>query len=80
MNVEIVNRVIAVLQKYEKNGKDINVDTDIAADLELDSLAVMDVIIELEESMNITIPLNLIPDIRTVGDLAKTLEQLSVES
>ena len=80
MNQDTVNQVIAVLQKFDKTGKEINVSTDIAAELDLDSLAVMDVIMELEESMDISIPLNLIPDIRTVGDLAGTIGQLKEET
>ncbi len=80
MNQDTVNQVIAVLQKFDKTGKEINSSTDIAAELDLDSLAVMDVIMELEESMDISIPLNLIPDIRTVGDLAGTIGQLKEET
>ena len=49
-------------------------------ELDLDSLAVMDVIMELEDSMDISIPLNLIPDIKTVGDLAGTIGQLKEET
>jgi acyl carrier protein len=79
MDQEIVNRVIAVLKKFDKTGKDIQATTDIAAELDLDSLAVMDVIMELEEAFNISIPLNLIPDIKTVGDLADTIGQLKEE-
>lgn len=80
MNQDTVNQVIAVLQKFDKTGKQISSSTDIAAELDLDSLAVMDVIMELEESMDISIPLNLIPDIRTVGDLAGTIGQLKEET
>lgn len=79
MNEDTVKQVITVLQKFDKTDKKIDVSTDIAAELDLDSLAVMDVIMELEESMDISIPLNLIPDIRTVGDLAETIGQLKEE-
>ena len=79
MNEDTVNQVIAVLRKFDKTDKEIEVSTDIAAELDLDSLAVMDVIMELEESMDISIPLNLIPDIRTVGDLAEAIGQLKEE-
>ena len=79
MDQDIVKQVIAVLQKVDKTGKDIDAGTDIAAELDLDSLAVMDVIMELEESLDISIPLNLIPDIKTVGDLAETIGQLKEE-
>ncbi len=79
MNEDTVNHVITVLKKFDKTDKDIDVSTDIAAELDLDSLAVMDVIMDLEESLDISIPLNLIPDIRTVGDLADTIGQLKEE-
>ncbi len=79
MNVSTVEHVIAVLKKFDKTDKKIDVSTDIAAELDLDSLAVMDVIMDLEESLDISIPLNLIPDIRTVGDLAETIGQLKEE-
>ena len=79
MDQDLVNQVIAVLRKVDKTGKDIHAGTDIAAELDLDSLAVMDVIMELEESLDISIPLNLIPDIKTVGDLAETIGQLKEE-
>ena len=79
MNEDTVKQVITVLKKFDKTDKDIDVSTDIAAELDLDSLAVMDVIMDLEESLDISIPLNLIPDIRTVGDLAETIGQLKEE-
>ncbi len=79
MNENTVRQVITVLEKFDKTDTKIDVSTDIAAELDLDSLAVMDVIMDLEESLDISIPLNLIPDIRTVGDLAETIGQLKEE-
>jgi acyl carrier protein len=80
MTQNYVDHVITVLQKFDKTGKTIEGTTDIAAELDLDSLAVMDVIMELEDGLDISIPLNLIPDIRTVGDLAETIGQLKEET
>lgn len=75
-----VDHVIAVLQKLDGKGRTIEPSTDIAAELDLDSLAIMDAIMELEESQNISIPLHLIPDIRTVGDLAETIGELKLKA
>ena len=80
MDQDIVNQVIVVLKKFDKTGKEIQASTDIAAELDLDSLAVMDVIMELEDKLDISIPLNLIPDIKTVSDLADTIGQLKEET
>jgi acyl carrier protein len=43
--------------------------------LKLDSLAVMDLMMELEEKFDVTIPLNLVAEIRTVGDLAEAIRR-----
>lgn len=71
-----VDQVITVLQKLDRTGKTIEAGTDITAELDLDSLAIMDAIMALEESENITIPLHLIPDIKTVAELAETIGAL----
>jgi acyl carrier protein len=47
--------------------------THIAKDLKLDSLEVMDLVGEIEDHFDITIPLNLLPEMQTVGDTAKRL-------
>ena len=48
-------------------------DTNIVRDLKLDSIAVMDFIMELETRFNTVVPLDAIADVQTVGDLADIL-------
>jgi acyl carrier protein len=36
----------------------------------------MDLMMELEERFDVSIPLNLLPEVRTVGDLVNTVRQL----
>ncbi len=48
-------------------------DTNIVRDLKLDSIAVMDFIMELEMKFNTVVPLDAIADVQTVGDLAEIL-------
>ena len=38
--------------------------------------AMMDLMMELEERFDVSIPLNLLPEVRTVGDLVNTVRQL----
>lgn len=35
----------------------------------LDSLKIMDMVMELEDHFNVTLPINLLSDVQTVGDL-----------
>jgi len=36
----------------------------------------MDLMMELEEKFDVSIPLNLLPEVRTVGDLTATIRKL----
>lgn len=58
--------------------RDVSVtdDTDIARDLELDSLAVMDFVMALEDQYDISIPLDRIAEVRTIGDLVAVISAL----
>ena len=47
----------------------------IVGDLGLDSLAVMEVIADVEDRFHVTIPEDALPEIRTVGDVAAALER-----
>jgi acyl carrier protein len=72
--------VVTVLEPFRRQDSEITSDTDITADLDLDSLAVMNLLMQIEEKYDISIPLNLIPEMRTVGDLVKVIEQLTEEA
>ncbi|MCK4425431.1 MAG: acyl carrier protein, partial [Deltaproteobacteria bacterium] len=53
--------------------------TDLVADLGLDSMAVMELLAAIEDRFDISIPLNILPDVRTLKDLALQIQQLMVE-
>jgi acyl carrier protein len=68
--------IVTALEPFRKGSTEITPETDISQDLNLDSLAVMDLMMELEEKFDVSIPLNLLPEVRTVGDLAATVRKL----
>src|SRR5262245_60665013 len=73
---DVLQTIAAALQPFRKDGAEITTATDISEDLNLDSLAVMDLMMELEEKFDVSIPLNLLPEVRTVGDLTATIRKL----
>mgnify|MGYP001405721200 CR=1 FL=1 len=75
-NGEIFDEIVRHLAPYRKSDAPISPATDISRDLNLDSLAVMDFLMELEEKFDISIPLNLVPEIQTIGDLVKTIARI----
>ncbi len=54
--------------------------THITRDLGLDSLAIMDFIFDLEDSFDISIPMERIAEVQTVADLAKAISTLRKEA
>lgn len=73
-SLENIFGVIAqMMDRFRKGDAPITMDTDIAQDLNMDSLAVMDLMMELEDKFDVSIPLNMVPEIVTVGQLAQTV-------
>lgn len=51
-------------------------ETNIVTDLGLDSVAVMDFVMEIENRLDISVPLDKIAEIETLGDLVHALFEL----
>jgi len=69
----IFAEIAQMMDRFRKGDAPITMDTDIAQDLNMDSLAVMDLMMELEDKFDVSIPLNMVPEIVTVGQLAQTV-------
>lgn len=75
-----LRETIEVLRPFRKDGGPITGETDLIKDLNLDSLAVMDLMMALEEKFDVSIPLNVVPELHTVADLADKIHQIKGES
>ena len=54
--------------------------TDIARDLAVDSLALMNMVMELEDKFDLSIPLDRLATVQTVGELAMLIDDLRVRN
>ena len=72
----IVEEIIRALGPNLHAPVTITPDTNITRDLGLDSLAVMNFVMVLEDKFDVSIPLDRIAEVETVGDLAKTIHDL----
>ncbi len=70
-------RIYEVLKPYVPEGESLTEQSELVSDLGLSSIDVMEMIVEIEDFFDISIPLNILPDISTVGDLAKALENIN---
>jgi acyl carrier protein len=50
--------------------------TTFAGDMEMDSLTVMDLVASMEDEWDILIPLNMLPDLETIGQVADAVHGL----
>ena len=51
-------------------------DTDIIADLEIDSVSLLDVVMDIEDNYDISIPVNIISEIKTIGELVDAIHTI----
>ena len=72
---EIFEALCGLLEPFNTQKVDLMPTTDISADLNIDSVSVMDFVMEVEDKYDIDIPLNLLSETRTLQDLAAVVEQ-----
>ena len=76
---DILNQLFEIIKPSVKDGRQLEEDTDLVADLGLDSLKVMTLVEEVEDRFDISIPLNILANVRTIKDFALQLQQLTEE-
>jgi len=76
---DIQTQLIQILKNFVPQGQELTPETDLIADLGLDSMKVMDIVAEVEDSFDISIPLNILPEISTINDFTLKLQKLLKE-
>jgi len=75
----IFARICELLKPYNPKNRPITMQSGIVSDLEVDSVAVFDLVMRLEDHYDISIPMEMISDIKTVGELIAAIRQLAAE-
>ncbi len=76
---QILKQMLKMLQEFAPQGAELNESTQFVADLDFDSVQVMEFLPEVEDGFDIIIPLNRVEDVSSVGDLAKLVSQIKEE-
>ena len=71
--------IIRLLGEKIEGDLTLTAETNIVADTGLDSVSVMDFVFELEDEFGITVPLDRISDVKTVGQLTDAIFALIEE-
>lgn len=73
---ELLSVVTELIKPLAPPGRSVREDTDLVSDLEFDSLKVMNLIEQVEDRFDVSVPLNILPDIRTVRDFTVQLQTI----
>lgn len=73
LHADVMHEVCRQLAPYQAEEKPLTGQTVIYQDLSIDSLAVMDIVMELEDRFEVFIPINKVAEIHTVGELADVI-------
>jgi acyl carrier protein len=64
-----------IVEKYAPAQVELTPATELSGDLNIDSVAAMDLIMEIEDKFGIDIPMNLVSDLRSFQDLVDVVRQ-----
>ena len=72
---QLFGELCAILERYRPADVPLTPSTELSSELNIDSVAAMDLIMEIEDKFGIDIPINLVSDLRTVEDLLHVVRQ-----
>ena len=72
----LLKQISELLEALVGEDVELREDSDFVADLGFDSLKVMKLLEKVEDQYDISIPLNILPDIQTIKDFVLQLEKL----
>ena len=75
-NAQIIEKIYEMIAPLNKKGIELGPDVTFAAHLELDSLTVMDLVADIEDEFDIVLPLNLLPDLETIQQVANAVDKI----
>ena len=76
---ETADKILKLIEPFNKKGVAVTEGTRFAQDLEWDSLTVMDFVASVEDEFDILISMNRAAEIETVGQLVDAVGQLQSE-
>lgn len=72
-------RILELIEPLNAKKIALSETTSFAGDMEMDSLTVMDLVASMEDEWDIMIPLNMLPDLETIGQVADAVHGLVVK-
>ncbi len=72
----VYRRICTLLEPLNQKGVKLHRDIDLVADLEVDSVSVLDIVMDIEDYYDISIPVNTISETKTIGQLVDAIHAI----
>ena len=66
---DVLDEIRSLLEPYNPKGVEISSETDFSSELNIDSVAAMNLVMEIEDKFDLDIPINQLPDMNSPRDL-----------
>ena len=76
---EVLERLYLLIAPYNKKKVALTEATTFAGELEFDSLTVMDLVAAIEDDFDIVLPLNLLPELETIRQVADAVVRIKAK-
>ncbi|PIV77356.1 MAG: phosphopantetheine-binding protein [Rhodobacteraceae bacterium CG17_big_fil_post_rev_8_21_14_2_50_63_15] len=73
---EILSTLFRFLARFPSKAEKLTAQTSLTADLTLDSVSMMELLVEIEDHFDVGMPLNAMANVHTVQDLADQIKSL----
>jgi acyl carrier protein len=73
---DILDQLYKLVRPYSEHHIELREQTRLIDDVGLNSVKVMELVMQVEDHFDISIPLNILPDVRTVGEFAEHVQKL----
>ena len=76
LDKEIMRTLLERLSRFPNKTGEFTAQTDLSADVKIDSIDMMELLMEVEDTFDVSFPLNMMAKVNTVQDLADQIKQL----
>jgi len=73
---DILDQLFELIRPHSEQPIELSEQTRLIEDVGLNSMKVMELVMQIEDHFDVSIPLNILPDVDTIGEFAKHLETL----
>ncbi|WP_207476996.1 acyl carrier protein [Arenibaculum pallidiluteum] len=73
---QVAEIIVEMISSLPQAPREVSLDTNIARDLGLDSLAVMNFVMAIEDRFDVSVPMDKLAEVETIRDLADVITDL----